>query len=318
VAGPTKRSAYQAEVGEDGRYHHTYRQSTLDSLDLCLERGRLLLTGEMPRTETDSTAIGTSAHAAIEYCLTEIRDEDYTPPLGVLQELGQLEFEHLSQLDNFEYVKHTPEAARRLVDYCIESWYLEIMPPLAPRAMEFSFDGLLIHEDDERTIRINGTIDYDDELSGLGDWKTAGQKYQAWEKERWAIQPTVYTLAARIMGLESAKADRVPFTYYVMTKSGKVRTQTITVYRHQGHWDWLVEKCIAVSKLVEADLQVWPKNDTSALCSPLYCGAWGTCKGKHYADGWPRLDTPVWVQEPTGPTGSTGTSEDPFVGLGTI
>jgi hypothetical protein len=287
MAGPTKRAHGGLKVLDDGRIEHTFRQSTLGDLDMCLEKGRRQLAGTLERWESDAASIGTALHGGIEANLEELILDDADMNLSTTIEIAQQTFSDQLELPNFKWLQETEETARAALTRCATAWYEEIRPTLEPEMLEIPFHGLVIHEDEQRVIRINGTMDYLGH-QGLADWKTAGSKYKAWEKERWAIQPTVYTLAARLMGIEQAQAEYVPFEFIVMLKSGTQRTQRIKVVRHAGDWRWLVEKCVALAELIEADLAVWPKGDNGWWCSGKWCAAWDSC---HPQD-------PDWVPVP--------------------
>jgi hypothetical protein len=114
---------------------------------------------------------------------------------------------------------------------------------------------------------------------------------KAWEKERWAIQPTVYTYALHHLGYLEGDGPW-PFTYFAFAKDGRnYELQELTVYRHQGDFAWLIDKCLSHAQLVEAQLTTWPKNDNHALCSPTWCPAWSVCKGRFYTEDWPKKPT---------------------------
>lgn len=297
MAGPTKRGGGHHILLDDGRWQHTYRQSTLGELDDCMEKGRLTINGELDRWETDAASMGTAMHEGIEANLGDMMLGD-DMSLGITTEIAQQTFSEQMALPNFKWIQTDETKARVIVSRVVRTWYENMRPDLTPEALEIPFHGLVIYEDEHRVIRINGTMDYLDSVMGLGDWKTSNRKWDAWEKERWSIQATVYTLASRLLGIEHAQGDYVPFTYYVMLKDGKLPFQRIKVVRHAGDWRWLVDKCVAISKLIEADLDVWPKNDNHALCSPKWCPAWSSCKGSHYTEDWPRPTVPLdptWV-----------------------
>lgn len=299
---PVSRKGIQVEVDDQGRTVHTFRQSTLGELDLCPERGRLTLTGNMPKVETDAAALGTGAHYGMECAIQAILDGE--APLGPnrIFELMVEEFDRISQLDGFEWKKYKRPKVVKYLESIAWVFFEEIYCDLDPIGIEIPFNGLVIYEDDERVIKINGTIDLLDKKMGAADWKTAGdaRKYkagwggEAWKLERWEIQPTVYIQALLLLGYLDPDADQWPFTYlpFGLGSKGEVSFEPLTVYRHQGDLDWLVEKCLSYAKQVEAEVEPWPKQDNHALCSEKWCPAWDQCKGAHYEDGWPKPSLP--------------------------
>lgn len=281
---------------------HSYRQSTLGDLDICAERGRLTLRGEMPHDNKDASSVGTAVHAGIEYGLIEMKDGRGCPPLRELVGVALQEWEHLQEAPEFQWIKFKkPGSADEFIHNSIEVWHTQVMPEMRPIAIEHTFKDLPLYEDDERRIVLNGTIDLVDERWGCVDWKTSGddRRYaegfggSGWEKKRWAIQPTVYTYAAAQLGLIET-TDVMPFTYFVFARQSynKAILQELRVERHAGDWEWLKQKTIGISKLEQANLAEWPKNDNHALCSEAWCPAWDQCKGQNYQAGWPKPSKP--------------------------
>jgi len=277
------------------KHEHRFRQSWLGTLEKCPEMARHEHAGTMPRIESDATAVGTAFHEAVEAALSSWQTQG--APLRELDaiEIGQLAFDGL--LDQIRWQKYNENSARKYIATAVSAWYRETLPQLGgPVAMEHSFDEVF-HEDDERVIRLTGTIDYLDSKVGLVDWKTGSRKYELWEKQRWAIQPTVYTWAWHGAGSnplvgEQREAlieptDRFTFTYFVHFRDGGV--QRLEVMRTQADWSWLREKCIAVAQQIEAGLDSWPRNDAGWWCSARWCPifAAGECKGAHLgAERW--------------------------------
>lgn len=281
---------------------HTFRQSTLGDLDICAERGRLTLTGNMPHDNKDASSVGTAVHSGIEYGLHEIKDGRACPQVGELVSVAHRHWEELQEAPNFQRVKYKRAgSAEEFIRNAVTVWHTHVMPHMRPIAIEHSFNDVLLYEDDERTIYLSGTIDLVDERWGCVDWKTSGdeRRYaegfggQAWEKKRWAIQPTVYTYAAAHLGL-IPEARMHPFTYFVFVRQAQNQAslQELRVERHAGDWEWLKQKTLGLALLWEADLPEWPKNDNHALCSETWCPAWSQCKGSNYAQGWPKPSEP--------------------------
>lgn len=295
--GPTDRSHHKlGDRLDDGRTLHRFRQSTLETLDVCLERGRLVLTGQMPRYETAPLARGTALHAGAELFCRDLQ-AGHLPDLDYTLDVVHATFSELIATDGFDWQGTTEPTVRRFLTQSAELLHNNYMT-LQPEHVEWGFTDLVIYEDDQRVITISGTADLYDTARGLMDWKTASRPYLAWEKERWGHQATVYTWAAIQAGLLDPEAETHPFTFLVFVNKSQVETQELTVTRHNGDHAWLRTRLIDLAHLVESDLSVWPKNDASALCSPKFCGAWSFCKGAHYEDGWPKDSRPDRSLEP--------------------
>ena len=258
---------------EDGRLEITPSQSWLSTAFNCLEQARLEMVNELPRVETDATAIGTSMHAGIEHVLRG----------GTVDE-GEViaidTFDALAAAPEFEWVQiKTAETAWATVSRVYWSWANEILPQLPDTwSVEHLFD-VNLYEDSEVVVRLKGAMDfvggYNDQPC-VWDWKTANRPYEPWEKERWAIQPTVYTYALA----QEYGGDSYEFTYAVCLKS-RQDVQIITVERNTGHWEWLKQQIGSLVHLIRADLPVWPLRDQHALCSPKWCSVYASCKGAH-------------------------------------
>lgn len=281
------------QFGEDGKRVHYFRQSSMKTVDLCLRQAQLQMRGELDRWETDAACAGTAAHAAIEVCLIEKRDSGVALGLKAATIVAQAEFDELIALPNFRWIKRNEVQSRRFIANCVRAWHEQVLPRLVPMHMELDFGPLLLHEDDQRRIYLKGTIDYVDAVQGLLDWKTSGRPYEAWEKERWDLQASAYTWAAHQLGVVT-DAPFYGFEFVVMVdhRADEVKIQRVPVVRHTGDWGWLAQRCVGVAELIEAEVPTWPMNDNHALCSPKWCPAWDQCKGRFYADGWPRPTKP--------------------------
>lgn len=260
---------------DDGRWLHTFRQSELEQYGHCAERGRLTTTGQMPRTESDAASIGTACHEGIEYAIHEHQAYDTWPSLDDLVQIATMKFGELAELANFEWKKYTPAAATTFIARAMTAFHAEVMPQMQPVVTEHDFGPLTLVSDHERVIQVKGTIDYVDR-TGLWDWKTTSSPYKPWEKQRWAVQPTVYTFAAVQDGLIPPEFP-VSFRYVVFLQNGTV--QLVDMTRHAGDWEWLGRKCVSIARLLEAELPQFPLVDTHVLCSAKWCGAYPDCKG---------------------------------------
>lgn len=281
------------------------RQSEINDWLLCPERFRRRmqeeyaaeLLGMVPiNMESDAALVGTAVHHAIE---TELDDMPHR-----VTELVEVASNYYTVMaDKFEndpatqFTTHTfgtVDKALASVEHLINMWHqssirFELLYETDERLLtEWEFD-VPFCEVDSLPVYLTGTADLVIPNSKIIDWKTAGQKYQRWEKQRWAVQPTVYTFAAHSAGYFD-DMDRIPFDFWVLQRGGK-QAQQVDCWRSVGHWEWLAEQITPmVAAIVEAAnimwQNPWQKNDQSALCSAKWCPFWSTCKGLHVPEGW--------------------------------
>jgi hypothetical protein len=250
---------------------YTLSQSWINTFMNCPEQARLEMRGELPRKESDATAIGTAMHTAIETVLegNDINDG---------WQAGADALSDLVNLDEFQYVQiKTEETLFNTYGRVFHTWANEIYPQLPQtRFVEHPFDVVLC-ETPTATIRLAGSIDFVDEFGEIWDWKTANRPYDQWQVDRYKIQPTAYGYGL-LMSTDMELDENITFNYAVMMKS-KQDCSVYTTTRNSGHYIWLQEQCKAIIAMIEADLPTWPLNDQHALCSPTWCTAWETCKG---------------------------------------
>lgn len=272
------------------------RQSWISTWQMCPEQARLDMRGELPRVETDATAVGTAVHTGIEAVLRD--GLDYEDALQV----AVLEFLRLTELENFRYVKaQTYKTAEMYVVNCFTSWYQNILPQLGkPLSIERNFKVQL----DERQwengydptprrhrIMLSGTWDLDDSMHGLIDWKNKGAEIKRWEMDRWGVQPTVYTYAKRVLEGLPLTGD-MGFTFVNMVKGPRPSApQVLQVMRNENHYAWLKAQLWNIVDLYLATNNgetSWPMNDASWLCSERWCSAFaaGKCKGEFLKGAW--------------------------------
>lgn len=295
LAGLHAPPIHVPRYAEDGRRIHRFRQSSMKELDICAERARFTMTGEMPDEESDAAACGTAVHTGAEVGVQALIDDGVILSLENLLEVAQDHFTEMMNGPSFRWVKFREGGARAWIERALVRWYDEVRPTLRPVATEINFGPLILHEDEHRIIEVTGSIDYLD-VEGLKDWKTSSRAWEKWEHERWDVQPSVYTWAAAQLGLIEPDADGLyPFEFVVLVNANTQRAmlQRVTVYRHAGDWAWLTERCLGIATLIEAAVPTWPKADNHALCSEKWCPAWSMCKGKHYAAGWPKPSLPA-------------------------
>jgi hypothetical protein len=194
-----------------------------------------------------------------------------------ISELKLVELEHY-----FEYEDMGPKRARQWLAH----WSPMLRSQPEFRNLYDSDDSLTEHTftvpiatRDHVELYLTGTIDGVRPMQYLVDWKTAARPYKRWERQRWAIQPTVYYAAARWQGLIG---EHGLFKYVIFEKSLKVlEPQVIEVTRGPGHVDWLTETLWTCYDLWVAHPDgPWPLNDQHALCSEKWCPFWTTCKGR--------------------------------------
>jgi hypothetical protein len=126
-----------------------------------------------------------------------------------------------------------------------------------------------------------GTADVLDTYSHrLVDWKTTSRRYERWEKQRWAPQPTIYTYAAAELGLLDRHGSGYQFDYRVFNHKNN-ELQEVTVWRDQGQWSWMVQQVSHMVDMIESDMPRWPLRDDHALCGPKWCPIWDQCKGMY-------------------------------------
>lgn len=267
-------------------------QSFLQQYLTCPERARQDYLGLSQRSETDSTAVGTAVHAAIEAYL----GGDGVP---MAEALGCEMFNFLASDATFKWVKcKTRETAHRDIKVCFQNWLRDVYPQLgSPLSVEEHFRLPFItldHPLGNVSVSLEGTIDYLDETT-VWDWKTSAneQSYaidynrggKGREKQRWAIQPTVYSWAAHQLGYLPEPVD---FTWAAMLRGPNGGVQVLRCQRGGADWRRLEALVRNVVKLHFLDLDEWPMNNTSYLCDHKYCDAWASCPMGEPADVGPR------------------------------
>lgn len=257
---------------DNGRWEHNFSQSFIGTFQKCPEQARASYFHELPRTETDSTALGTAVHAGIEYALYEKRDErdpDFDDARDVL-------VNELDQIGEWKYTKLSRENVYATAAFLLHTWFKDVLPEVEPALIEHPFREFL-YADEHREINVVGTMDCIDDDGRVWDWKTASRPYEKWEKDRWAVQPTVYSLAM-------CDAEMAPFRYCVLCYDGSV--QIMDIHRDFTHVDWLREQCSQIAWMIENEVNPWPYNDSGWWCGPRWCGLFSECKGKFIKDAW--------------------------------
>jgi hypothetical protein len=268
---------------DDGRWLHRQRQSTLTSYnETCPEGVRAELYDPSLRRETDAAAIGSAVHAGIEWALEALFAAGEQVDVEEMLARAIPLYEQIEAMPNFFSVKYPQNGikARQLIREALEKWRQQVLPKLWPSGSEIGFKGLLVHEDAERVIQMNGTMDYLDAEEGLCDWKTSSGPYTPWEKQRWSIQATTYVWAAVEMGLLDPEAESWPFTFVIM-QHGAPEVQFLPVIRTRQHFAWLRTKSVEFAKALElsAHGHEWHRRDSGWWCSGKWCANFSSCKG---------------------------------------
>jgi hypothetical protein len=179
-----------------------------------------------------------------------------------------------------------PADVINLAGKCAAAWLTSIWPSLPKGGRpEVNFRTPPIGVVNGYPVAYEGMADYV-LPNRIWDWKTANRDYKQDKKQKSAIQPSVYTDAAA-MGALGFPAEgyppTIPFTYGVMIRIQKPRVQTLTVYRHAGHWAWARRRTLsAVQFALDYGLhREWPTNEESFLCSDKWCPFFDTCRGAH-------------------------------------
>lgn len=262
-----------------------FRQSWLDTAMRCNERGRLsLVKPEFALATSDAALIGTAAHAAIAEVLNN--------ELGAAH-IGDSARAHALSLCETEEVYWTKwTLPGQLADHarrCAMAWASTICPHVAPGGLVEHEFRIPLFEVAGRTVGITGTVDYAAPDGTLYDWKTASKKYNQREKQRAAIQPTVYAVAAMHGALgELPYQYPIRFHYGVMVRGeAAATTQIIDVMRTHAHESWLIDHLRTYVDLADGlgVMRPWPRYEDHYLCNATWCPWWSICKGARLSPG---------------------------------
>lgn len=266
------------ETDDFGNSVIVVRQSWLNDALICNERARLGIIKPDWRMETDVTALGTAVHAAIEDVLdNRCSPESISDSAEQHVKAIDVEFKWTSLKTMSEMHAHGREMSR--------AWAKDIYPHVKLGGMiEHKFRdymGEIVVDDKRHFIVYSGTMDYVAPNNTIWDWKTAGRKYQQWEKQRGSVQASVYSRAGVKTGIVSEYP--VSFNFGVMTRTKVSEGQIVKCRRTEAHSSWIDQQ---TRNIVSAALRMgvnnsWPTNDQSALCSEQWCAYWSICKGAH-------------------------------------
>ena len=250
------------------------RQSWLGSLAMCPERARQDMLGISKSTESTSTMVGSAVHHGIEMCLQSFidtgehtsRDQTIADSLSYWNDNGHeiVRWNHKNE-----------EECLEIIELNSAVWWDEVRSDLFPRSVEHKFEIPLV-VDHKPEIWLHGTIDLlQHHPAPIVDWKNPGRKpHDDWEKKRWSVQAAAYTFAVASM-IDGGINEPMQFVHLV---KGKVYKNLVEC----GPADWasLVALARSAGTLITADLPVWPLQMSGWHCSPKWCGAWSTCRGR--------------------------------------
>ena len=257
------------------------RQSWLGDMAICPERARLGHVRPDLRTGSDATIIGTALHAGIEYVLQFPEGQTFEQMKTVVnREYGLLEAGQAYKKTNIDQEK----IPAYLESMCI-SFYENILPHVEQGGeVEKYFQAPLGIDINGYGVWLEGTMDYITPSGVIWDWKTSSRIYNIKEKQKSAVQPTVYAEAAVQLGL--CPDDPEQFKYGVMVRTETPKHQIAVVERTQQHGLWLrhLVRGAVTSALKTGYDDNWFMNDSSTLCSQAWCSYWDICKGAWCGD----------------------------------
>jgi hypothetical protein len=275
------------------------RQSDINEWLNCPERFRRSIVeseSEQPIShESDAALVGTVIHAAIEYeFLNGPQDRSKLDEIALHMYAKMCEEFRNNETISFNEASYGGKDSKAYEDIVglVEKWFSSDIRHKYLKhdnvLVEWSFDVPLCRINGVE-IFLTGTSDLVIPNVAVIDWKTAGREYQRWEKQRWAVQPSVYTYAAHYENLFDHQP--IAFTFHVFTRGRAGDVQNVECWRGQEHWEWLRNQIgPLVTQLIDARdrgwVGAWQMNDQHALCSDKWCPYWSSCKGAHMKEGW--------------------------------
>lgn len=255
------------------------RQSWLGDMAICPERARLGHVRPDLRTGSDATIIGTALHAGIESVL-----DNRSKEFGDMLEVVANEYETL-ETTNYKKTNIDEEKIPAYLESMSLAFYNDILPNVElGGSVEHYFQAPLGIEIDGYGIWLEGTMDYITPSGVIWDWKTSSRTYNIKDKQKSAVQPTVYADAAVQLGL--CPDYPVQFRYGIMVRTETPKSQIATVERTEQHGLWLrhLVRGAVTSALKTGYNANWFMNDSSTLCSQAWCSYWEICKGAWCGD----------------------------------
>lgn len=269
---------------QDDCHFVSVRQSWLNDAMLCPERARLKVNLPDWDSPSDATTLGTAVHTAIEHVL----NYEASP-----NDMAFIMAEDIKQMSETKPFKWTSmKTIDQMIDYGVhmtEAWARDIYPEVERGGeVERSFTVFLneFEHTDGKPVKVflNGTMDYVTPSGVVWDWKTSARKYSQAEKQKMAIQASVYAYAVKNLFL--APDWPVQFKYGVMTRSTNSVGQIVPIVRTEAHGEWLRSQ---VTNIVRNGMRAgfedpWLANDQNYLCSQRWCPFWSICKGAHLSE----------------------------------
>lgn len=282
-------------IESDGIHLH---QSDIETFTQCPEKKRLsILAGMNEETfQSDAAFVGTCMHGVIQHELENGPFDDLFSAQQYSAFIYLQGFEAMIADGKTVYSRETfgnDQKALEALARLVEVWWvsserdmLMMMDP-ADMRVEWQFDRQFTKidtDDGPLPIFLAGTADLVLPWA-VWDWKSASSPYQRWEKQRWGVQPSVYTWAAADAGLiVPNKDEKFEFRFKVALRRMKPEPfQDVPIYRSARSYEWLERR---VQNIVSYVMRVgltneWTLTDNSALCGPKWCPFWEVCKGKH-------------------------------------
>lgn len=270
------------------------RQSWLDAAMRCPERGRQsIIRPEWDAESGDAALCGTGMHGYAEArlqggskdeafeALHQAIDDDIAERGGVV----------FKTYRNLQEVRDYSEA-------CAKGWERHLFPKLNntlnfghPAEVNFTVDFMdyIDQHGQQWRVRLTGTADYPTP-SKVWDWKSAGDKgkYKQREKQKHAVQPTVYLAAAvrGAFGFEYRYPAHFTFGVVIRPSNPSIVPDALTcdVWRGQAHENLLrdlIYRQLVLWDRIGLD-EKWPLTmENNWLCSAKWCPWYSICRGAH-------------------------------------
>lgn len=255
------------------------RQSWLNDLLICPERSRLSMIHPERRMPSTETLMGTACHAAIE---AKLRDPEGVSEFTMF-DIADAEYERLRKEPHKDSgISDVPD----LLHSMLFAFKDEILPEVELGGMiEHKFNVPLNVILDGWSLHLEGTVDYISPSGVVWDWKTSGRAYSQLDKQKHAVQPTVYGHALGMLGLVP-NPDEVEFRYGVMVRQMKPKGSVVPIMRNKEHFAWLryqIQSAVYTASRV-GTVVPWLMNDQGNLCNPKWCDHWSVCKGAYVTE----------------------------------
>ena len=252
------------EIQPDGTEILFVHQSDMDSFRKCPEQTRLDFREEYFNPDSDSAYIGTLTHEFAEFCLWHFKDNRYWPDqddlAGKLLELQDKLEEAWPTIWQHPHQVKSLEHGKECLSRCCVKWWLN-MPGLVNTdksdewLIEQSFNYNISPYGLEGNVQVHlrGHVDFWDG-DRIWDWKTSAMR-EAWRKERYDIQSTVYTwamtkvLAKPVHDFTLAFFPRGDNEWNEEKgKPGPDVFTTVELTRTQEHWDLMMGSELCIQK----------------------------------------------------------------------